>query len=124
MKDLVIGFVRDVGAQLELLAAVVARLPAIARRRTLVADQLYQAGLRVVHVVLLVGLFIGMIVSLQTGLELARFGQQDQIGTIVALSMCREMGPFITGVILAATVGSSMAAEVGTMKVSALNRPT
>jgi phospholipid/cholesterol/gamma-HCH transport system permease protein len=40
------------------------------------------------------------------------------LGTITALSMCREMGPFITGVILAATVGSSMAAEIGTMKVS------
>jgi len=42
-----------------------------------------------VHVVLLVGVFIGMIVALQTGMELADFGQQDQIGTIVALSMCR-----------------------------------
>jgi phospholipid/cholesterol/gamma-HCH transport system permease protein len=59
-----------------------------------------------------------MIVALQTGLELASFGQQDQIGTIVALSMCREMGPFITATILAATVGSSMAAELGTMSVS------
>ena len=70
------------------------------------------------HVVLLVGLFIGMIVSLQTGLELSRIGQQDQIGTIVALSMAREMGPFITATILAATVGSALAAELGTMAVS------
>jgi len=69
-------------------------------------------------VVLLVGVFIGMIVALQTGLELSRFGQQDQIGTIVALSMCREMGPFITATILAATVGSALAAELGTMSVS------
>ena len=70
------------------------------------------------HVVLLVGLFIGMIVSLQTGIELARFGQQDQIGVIVAASMAREMGPFITAVILAATIGSALAAELGTMSVS------
>jgi phospholipid/cholesterol/gamma-HCH transport system permease protein len=118
VKDLTVGFVRDLGVQLELLAAVITRLPSIVRRRTLVAEQLYAAGLRVVHVVLLVGLFIGMIVSLQTGLELARFGQQDQIGTIVALSMCREMGPFITATILAATVGSALAAELGTMSVS------
>jgi len=69
-------------------------------------------------VVLLVGLFIGMIVALQTGIELSRFGQQDQIGTIVALSMAREMGPFITAIILAATVGSALAAELGTMAVS------
>jgi len=59
-----------------------------------------------------------MIVALQTGIELARIGQQDQIGTIVAVSMAREMGPFITATILAATAGSSMAAEIGTMSVS------
>src|SRR5688572_13149451 len=59
-----------------------------------------------------------MIVSLQTGIELMKIGQQDQIGTIVAVSMAREMGPFITATILAATAGSSMAAEIGTMAVS------
>ena len=114
----VFGFLRDVGYQLELLFQVLARLGAVATRRDLVAEQMTQSGIRVVHVVLLVGLFIGMIVALQTGLELSRFGQQDQIGTIVALSMCREMGPFITATILAATVGSALAAELGTMAVS------
>jgi phospholipid/cholesterol/gamma-HCH transport system permease protein len=114
----VVGFLRDVGYQLELLFQVLARLGAVATRRDLVAEQMTQSGIRVVHVVLLVGLFIGMIVALQTGLELSRFGQQDQIGTIVALSMCREMGPFITATILAATVGSALAAELGTMAVS------
>jgi phospholipid/cholesterol/gamma-HCH transport system permease protein len=111
-------FLRDVGFELELACQVVVRMPQMLRRRSLIADQLYQSGLKVVHVVLLVGVFIGMIVALQTGLELSRFGQQDQIGTIVALSMCREMGPFITATILAATVGSALAAEIGTMAVS------
>ena len=118
MLTTVIHFLSDLGSQLELGVQVVRRLPSVVRRRGLIADQLYQAGLKVVHVVLLVGLFIGMIVALQTGLELSRFGQQDQIGTIVALSMCREMGPFITATILAATVGSALAAEIGTMAVS------
>jgi len=111
-------FLRDIGYQLELTAQVFVRLGSVVRRRTLIAEQLFQSGLKVVHVVLLVGVFIGMIVALQTGMELADFGQQDQIGTIVALSMCREMGPFITAVILAATVGSALAAEIGTMAVS------
>lgn len=118
MTATVLSFLRDVGFQIELAVHVVLRLPSALRRRVLIADQLYQAGLKVAHVVLLVGLFIGMIVALQTGLELSRFGQQDQIGTIVALSMCREMGPFITATILAATVGSALAAELGTMAVS------
>jgi len=115
---LIAAFLRDVGYQIELFFAVVLRLGATFERRRLLAEQLHQAGIKVVHVVLLVGLFIGMIVALQTGIELARFGQQDQIGTIVALSMCREMGPFITATILAATVGSALAAELGTMAVS------
>jgi phospholipid/cholesterol/gamma-HCH transport system permease protein len=83
-----------------------------------VAEILYQGAVQGLHVVLLVGLFMGMIVAHQTGIELQRIGQQDQIGTIVAISMAREMGPFITCIILAATMGSSMAAELGTMAVS------
>lgn len=118
MWKVVREFLADVGYHLDLSVQILARLGAVFSRRELVVEQFYQAGIRVTHVVLLVGLFIGMIVSLQTGLELARFGQQDQIGTIVALSMCREMGPFITATIMAATVGSAIAAELGTMAVS------
>jgi phospholipid/cholesterol/gamma-HCH transport system permease protein len=115
--DMVIGFVRDVGAQLELLAAVVARLPAIMRRRTLVAEQLYQAGIRVVHVVLLVGLFIGMIVSLQTGLELRASASRTRSARSWR---CRCAARWVRSspTILAATVGSALAAELGTMAVS------
>jgi phospholipid/cholesterol/gamma-HCH transport system permease protein len=108
----------EVGYRVELLLQVLTRLPAIWKRRALISEQLYVGGIKVVHVVVLVGFSIGMVVSLQTGLELARIGQQDQIGTLVALSMAREMGPFITATILAAAVGSALAAELGTMAVS------
>jgi phospholipid/cholesterol/gamma-HCH transport system permease protein len=106
------------GYRVDLLLQVVARLHHTWRRRALVTDQLYTGGIKVLHVVLLVGFSMGMVVSLQTGLELARIGQQDQIGTLVALSMAREMGPFITATILSAAVGSALAAEIGTMAVS------
>lgn len=112
------SFAGSLGFQLELLGAVLVRLGSVPRRWTLISEQIFHSAIQTVHVVLLVGLFIGMIVSLQTGIELARIGQQDQIGTIVAVSMAREMGPFITATILAATAGSSMAAELGTMAVS------
>lgn len=111
-------FLRESGFRLELVLAVLARAHHLPKRKRWFVDQLYTYGIGNLHVVLLVGLFIGMIVSLQTGIELARFGQQDQIGFIVAASMAREMGPFITAVILAATVGSALAAELGTMSVS------
>ena len=106
------------GYRVELFVRVLARLHHTGRRRALIADQLYSGGIKVVHVVLLVGLSIGMVVSLQTGIELARIGQQDRIGTLVALSMAREMGPFVTSTVLAAAVGSALAAELGTMAVS------
>lgn len=111
-------FSSGLGFQLELLAQTLARLHHVPARARWIADQLFQSAIQTLHVVLLVGFFIGMIVSLQTGIELARIGQQDQIGTIVAVSMAREMGPFITALILAAAAGSSMAAELGTMAVS------
>jgi phospholipid/cholesterol/gamma-HCH transport system permease protein len=113
-----VALCESLGYQIELFGAVLARLPLAPARIRAIADQLYQGAVQGVHVVLLVGLFMGMIVSLQTGIELSRIGQQDQIGTIVAVSMAREMGPFITATILAATAGSSMAAEIGTMAVS------
>lgn len=91
------------------------RLP---RRRRFFLDAAFTVGVRALPVTLVVALFAGMILSLQSGIELERLGQSHLIGTITALSMCREMGPFITAVILAATVGSAMAAELGTMTVS------
>jgi phospholipid/cholesterol/gamma-HCH transport system permease protein len=59
-----------------------------------------------------------MILALQTGLALRQFNQEVNIGTAVMVSMLREMGPFMTGLILAACVGSAIAAQLGTMVVS------
>ncbi len=111
-------FSANIGYVVDLFLQVCLRLNHVWKRRVLITEHLYVSGVKVVHVVLLVGFFMGMVVSLQTGLELSRIGQQDQIGTIVAVSMTREMGPFITATIIAATVGSSLAAEIGTMAVS------
>lgn len=118
LVQFVLGMVEDVGYQADLLLSVVLRLKDAWRRRAAIFDQCFQCSIKVLHVVLLVGFFIGMVVALQTGIELSRIGQQDQIGTIVGVSMAREMGPFITAIVLAATVGSALAAELGTMAVS------
>jgi phospholipid/cholesterol/gamma-HCH transport system permease protein len=93
-------------------------LPHAWKRRRFVLDQLYTCAIRPLPVVLVVALFTGMILALQTGIELERFGAKDRIASIIGLSLCREMGPFMTALILTASVGSGMAAELGTMKVS------
>ncbi len=59
-----------------------------------------------------------MILSLQAGIALRDYGQEMRVGTLVCESMFREMGPFMAALILAACVGSAMAAELGTMAVS------
>ena len=110
--------VMDAGYTVRLLGRTAVLLPRIVRRLRFFLDHAYIVGVRALPVTLIVALFAGFILALQTGIELGRFGQTQAIGTITALSMCREMGPFITGVILAATVGSAMAAELGTMTVS------
>lgn len=113
-----VAFAADMGFRVELFLQTLLRLRSVVARRVLIADMMVSLGLQMTHVVLFVGLFMGMIVALQTGIELSRIGQQDQIGVIVSISMAREMGPFITATILAATAGSSIAAELGTMAVS------
>ncbi len=112
------NFARSLGAQGVLFFQVLARLHHIPKRRAFVSAQLYGAGNKVLHVVLLVSFVMGMVLSLQTGLVLADYGQPDQVGIVVAVTMAREMGPFITAIILSATVGSALAAEIGTMAVS------
>lgn len=88
------------------------------RARRELAMQLYTTGIKSLGVITVVAFFTGMILALQTGLELRRFGQEVNIGTAVTVVMIREMGPFMTGLIIAASVGSAIAAQIGTMSVS------
>jgi phospholipid/cholesterol/gamma-HCH transport system permease protein len=88
------------------------------RKRRELARQMYMMGIKSLPVISVVGLFTGMVLGLQVGLELRRFNQEIFIGSGVMLAMLREMGPFMTGLIMAACVGSSMAAQLGTMTVN------
>lgn len=88
------------------------------RARHETAAQLYITGIKSLGVITVVAFFTGMILALQTGLELRRFGQEVNIGTAVTVVMIREMGPFMTALIIAASVGSAIAAQLGTMAVS------
>ena len=87
------------------------------RRRELL-HQVFLTGISSFFVVSIVAAFSGMIISLQTGLALKDFGQQDLIGQVIIVTLTREFSPFMTTLILAASVGSAMSAELGTMTVS------
>ena len=93
-------------------------LPHLVFKRHETLRQMYVAGLKSIFVVSVVAAFTGMIIALQTGLALMDFGQQDRIGQVLVVALTREMSPFMTALILAAAVGSAIAAEIGTMTVS------
>ncbi|MEM7233645.1 MAG: ABC transporter permease, partial [Planctomycetota bacterium] len=118
------GFLTDglvgAGYALKLLGLTLRHLPALAESstRTALWRQMFVCGIQTIPVTMVVSIFTGMILALNGGLSLQDFGQESLIGRIVAVSMTREMGPFMTALILAASVGSSIAAEIGTMKVS------
>ena len=102
-------------------AKSVAYFPSVVVRGPGRADlfrQLYATGIRTLPVITVVSLFMGMILALQVGLELARFNQEAYLGSAVMLTLLREMGAFCCGICLAACVGSAIAAELGTMKVN------
>ncbi|MEQ8764351.1 MAG: ABC transporter permease [Planctomycetota bacterium] len=112
------GQCRRTAFGLILLPRAALRFPAVFAKRREIMQQLYNCGVKSLAVTMVVVFFTGFILAFQTGIVLKDFGAQDQVGQLVVVAMFREMGPFITGLILAATVGSAMAAELGTMTIS------
>lgn len=106
------------GFQVNLLLKTLGQFPHLPKKLRETIQQMYLGGAKAFPVVALVSLFAGMILSFQTGIQLAKFGQEESVGALTAVTMCWEMGPFITGIILAAAVGAAQAAEIGTMAVS------
>jgi phospholipid/cholesterol/gamma-HCH transport system permease protein len=81
-------------------------------------EQMASVGVSSVPIVLITAVFTGAVLALQTMTGFKRFNAEDLVGTVVALSICRELGPVLTGLIVSGRVGSGMAAELGTMKVT------
>lgn len=80
--------------------------------------QMLEIGVKSLPVVLITAVFTGMVFALQTYTGFKRFGAEALVGTVVALSMTRELGPVLTGLIVAGRAGAAMAAELGTMRVT------
>lgn len=80
--------------------------------------QAMEIGVKSVPVALVTAIFTGMVLALQTFTGFKRFGAVSLVGTVVSLSMTREMGPVLTGLVVAGRAGAAMAAELGTMRVT------
>jgi phospholipid/cholesterol/gamma-HCH transport system permease protein len=85
---------------------------------SLIGRQMMDIGFFSLPVVGLTALFTGMVLALQSYTGFARFQAEGAVATVVVLSMTRELGPVIAGLMVAGRIGASMAAEIGTMRVT------
>ncbi len=83
-----------------------------------IVEQFEQIGIGSLTVVLLTGFFTGAVLALQTGITLDQFGARPFVGRLISASMIKELGPVLTGLMLAGRVGSGIAAELGSMVVT------
>jgi phospholipid/cholesterol/gamma-HCH transport system permease protein len=92
-------------------------LPALARPR-LVVHQIYNAGARSLIIIMLCGLFVGMVLGLQGFDLLQRFGSEDALGVAAALGLIKELGPVVTALLFAGRAGTSLTSEIGLMRAT------
>ena len=90
------------------------RLP---RKETLLPN-FYQIGVLSLPVVALTGTFIGMVLAVQSYFQFSQIGLESRLGAVINMSLVRELGPVLAATMLAGRVGSAMAAELGTMRVT------
>jgi len=100
------------------LVHVLAGFPALAPRLGLVIKQMFSVGVLSLLIIAVSGLFVGMVLSLQGYNTLVDFGATESLGVMVALSLVRELGPVVAGLLFAGRAGSALTAEIGLMKAT------
>jgi phospholipid/cholesterol/gamma-HCH transport system permease protein len=88
------------------------------RRLPLTIREIYFAGVLSLIIIAVSALFVGMVLGLQGYDTLVRYGSADAVGTLVALSLTRELGPVVAGLLFASRAGSAITAEIGLMKAT------
>ncbi len=109
---------RRLGRGTVFLLEVVASCASLFVRPLLVVKQLYSVGVQTLIIIVVAGLFVGMVMALQSYYALVDFGAEDSVGVMVALSLMRELGPVVTALLFAGRAGSALTAEIGLMKAT------
>jgi len=113
-----IGLLRYVGQLAFLVRETVVSIRVAPMRWALLFKQIAEIGFRSQLVVVVTGAFTGAVFSAQTFFQFHRLGMDSAVGAVVAVSLFRELGPVLTALMLSGRVGASIAAEIGTMKVT------
>jgi phospholipid/cholesterol/gamma-HCH transport system permease protein len=114
------GFILDLLARIGFVTrsfvGLLGKTPGALRRPTLISEQIHFIGNYSLLIILVSGLFVGMVLGLQGYYTLSQFGADEKLGQLVALSLLRELGPVVTALLFAGRAGTSLTAEIGLMK--------
>lgn len=114
----VIGRVTALGRAILMLSSALLHVPNFRKGFPLLLNQLYSVGVLSLIIVLVSGLFIGMVLALQGYTILVGYGAEASLGPMVALSLLRELGPVVAALLFAGRAGSALTAEIGLMKAT------
>ncbi|TAN25466.1 MAG: lipid asymmetry maintenance ABC transporter permease subunit MlaE [Castellaniella sp.] len=111
-----ITMITGLGAFVRLFGAIIARSTILWRRPRLTSQQVHFIGNHSLLIIGVSGLFVGFVLGLQGYYTLNRYGSEEALGLLVALSLTRELGPVVTALLFAGRAGTSLTAEIGLMK--------
>ncbi|HIA09401.1 MAG TPA: lipid asymmetry maintenance ABC transporter permease subunit MlaE [Chromatiaceae bacterium] len=106
------------GRRAQFLLQTLSGIGSLLWRPGLVVAQLESVGVRSLVIIVVSGLFVGMVLGLQGYNTLVDFGAEESLGVVVALSLVRELGPVVAALLFAGRAGSALAAEIGLMKAT------
>lgn len=112
------SWIAEIGRSVLFLLRILASLPALVRKPRLLIEQLYSVGVLSLVIIVVSGIFVGMVLSLSGYRLLVDFGAETALGTSVALIVLRELGPVVTALLFAGRAGSALAAEIGLMRAT------
>jgi phospholipid/cholesterol/gamma-HCH transport system permease protein len=110
--------IEAIGSATFLLLASIIAVPNFRKGPSLLAKQLYSSGVLSLPIILFSALFVGMVLGLQAYTNLVEFGAEQAVGTFVALSLVRELGPVVAALLFAGRAGSALTAEIALLKTT------
>ena len=108
----------ELGRAARMLFGAVVAMPKLEKSFPLFVRQVYKIGFQSLLIICISGVFVGMVLALQAYIVLVRFSAEETLGTMVALSLFRELGPTVTALLFAGRAGSALTAEIGLMKAT------
>ncbi len=108
----------SLGEMIRFLLRLVVNVPRSLFRYDLIVEQVYNAGALSLVIIMLCGLFVGMVLGLQGFQLLQRFGSEEALGTATAIGLVKELGPVITALLFAGRAGTALASEIGLMRAT------